>query len=318
MEVQLIAAIGGLIASILVLWVASDLAVKYSEPLSEELSITPLFVGTFILSVITSLPELAVGFISIYKGIPQISMGDIVGSNIIDMTLTLGLPAVFYQQVAIKEVDRGRLLFMIVLISLAIGWVLCVGQLTPWHGMGLVGGYAASVFMLSGQRGFIKHYDQEVCPVKVSMTNSMILFVLSVFGVIASSGVAVYCAEFMSHKLGYDLGVIGSAFFALGTSLPEIVINLSAVRRGHPDMALGNAIGSVLVKTTLILGLFSWFSPLTIDLSDFRVLVSFFPLAHGAVAYSIYKYREIKFEMGLVLTGICLLYFYIQFRLLHS
>jgi cation:H+ antiporter len=235
---------------------------------------------------------MAIAITSLFRGIPEISAGDTLGSNVIDVSIVLAIPVLVAGGIKLSASVLPRLLFMFVMISLMMCSVLTFDYVPQWYGALLIVIFLATMWALWERREVTMTDDDP--PGKNGGSGLLLLkLAVSFAGVIGSSTLSVQCAEFIAEATGANLGIIGSTIFALGTSLPEISINVSAVRKRKYSLAVGNALGSVLSQAGLVLGVLILGSK-GLDLTAFKGLVPFVVLAYGFVAWCLYEKRSLR------------------------
>jgi cation:H+ antiporter len=241
--------VGGLVVAIL----ASGRAVDYTRALAAALGAPPFVVGVALVSIGTDLPEIANSIVSHVEGEGDVNVGDSVGSALTQYTLILGL---FPLIIATIPVTRRQVGVVSVLTIAGLGATAVFvsdGWLGRWEGVALVGAWL--VFTLIVVRSVPGVIPDD--PPKVRYSNRLVQagFVLLALGVVGfGATVAVRSLIRIAELAGVSEFVI--AFFGLsfGTSAPELVVDVTALLRGAPGIALGDALGSSLVDATLSIG----------------------------------------------------------------
>ena len=247
---QLFLLLGGLAVAL----VASDRAVAYTRALAVALGAPPFIVGVALVSIGTDLPEIANSVASHLQGEGDVNVGDSVGSTLTQYTLVLGLFPFIAGAIAIERRQLGLLSGLIIAgLGLTI-WFVADGWLGRWEGIVLVAAWACFtalvVRLLPGSE------PDDPAPVR---TRSRGLQALVVLIALAFVGFGATVAVRALVRLAELAGVpeFALAFFgaSMGTSAPEIVVDITALRAGAPAIALGDALGSSLVDSTLSIGL---------------------------------------------------------------
>lgn len=233
--------------------------VRGASTIAFKAGISPLVVGLIIVSAATSAPELAVSVGAVLNGEPDLAVGNVIGSNIANILLILGIAAVLSPLVIKKQLITFDIPIMIGL-SVALLLVSLDGVLSLLDGALLFGVLAihalASVFI--GRR---ESTDSPVAS-ETTLPNAKpisiwlaILLVLSGIGIlVAGSQLLVVGAVNIATALGVSSLVIGLTVVAVGTSLPELATSIIAIRRGETDMAVGNIVGSNIFNIGMVLG----------------------------------------------------------------
>lgn len=252
-----------LIVGGLVLLVAGGEAlVRSASTLAKRVGISPLVVGLVVVSAATSAPEFAVTVGAVLSGEPDLALGNVVGSNIVNVLFILGLSAVVLPLIIKKQLVRIDIPIMVA-ISLLLVVVSLDGTISALDGVMLltvlVGHTVLSVIL--GRRevraelagATVTPLTEEARPLPLWLAFLLLIggIALLVFG----AQLLVDGAVSIATALGVSSLVIGLTVVAIGTSLPELATSLIAVRRGERDMAVGNIVGSNIFNIGMVLGL---------------------------------------------------------------
>lgn len=269
-----------LIASLIGLASASHYAIKSIEKLIEITGLSEASAGFIILAVLTSIPEITVAIFSVIQGNPAVSIGDILGSNVFNIGVVLGIIGILgYIKICCTDllVELTDILSIIVVIPL----LLVVSQYHIFEipsqiiGTILLAGFLISSYLIS------KKITPPVNPngrkpISKRKKGAVIAtLLLSITIVVISAQLAVNSASNVAITFGIPSILVGAKIIAIGTSLPELTLNLAAVRRGRINLAIGGIIGSNLNNLTLILGLILLISPFKVDLTVFVEILPF-------------------------------------------
>jgi len=269
------------VASLAVLAKASHLAIVSIEDLIELTGLSEASAGFVILAVITSIPEMTVAAFAIIQGAPGISVGDLLGSNMFNIGIVIGIMAMIGP---LEKVSSDFLIEMVdvLFLSSAIPILLVIPFLSeklqtvgPVVGVILIGIFVLSVFLIAKTRR-VPPVDMEKEVVK---TKSKKLILAKVAGGITSVIIAARFVVLSASEIATILGVppilMGAKIVAIGTSLPELALDVTAVRRGRIHLAIGDVIGSNLTNIALVLGFVLLVSPFTINLTIFTEMLPF-------------------------------------------
>jgi cation:H+ antiporter len=269
--------------------------------LSKILGISEMSAGFIILSVSTSLPELMVSTISAASGNGGLGIGNILGANIADVTLVLGLALLISRRrrmIFNERVFENMIQFLFV-SSLIPLFILQTGQVNFLFGIILI---ILFVFFT------IKMPKRVVGSEKIGKPNDehkfllFVKFALAVTGVVLASRLIVDHGVLIANSLGVPLSVIGATIVSIGTTLPELTTTVQAFRKKLFDVGLGNVIGSCITNLTLVLGLSSLFQPTAVNVVSFTSLILFAILATMITWYFISTGRRLdRREAGLLL-----------------
>jgi cation:H+ antiporter len=244
-----------LVAVGLVLLVAGgEGLVRGASSIARRLGLSPLVVGLTIVAIATSSPEFAVTTGAVLRGQPELAVGNVVGSNIANILLILGLSALVLPLIA-----RVRLVRIDVPVMVAISVLLLVlvldGGISRWEGGLLLALFVAHMVwsVVTGRGDTEEEEEGAEPPLGVGRAT---LFVLGGVGLLVlGSQLLVDGASSIASALGLSDLVIGLTVVAIGTSLPELAASVIAVRRGERDLAIGNVVGSNIANIGLVLGL---------------------------------------------------------------
>lgn len=237
---------------------ATSLAVRFNMP--------SFLIGVIILGIGTSAPELVVSALAALSGSPDIALGNAYGSNIINITLVLGVTALISPIIIRSDVIRYDLMLLIAVTALA-AIQLHDGNLSLMDGivliMALVSVLLIQIFLsLRSNKDKVELPEELAAKQEVNVLKSFGALILGLSLLIASSRAIVWGAVELATLWGMSELLIGLTIVAIGTSLPELVASVAAARRGEHDMALGNVIGSNLFNTLGVVGVAAIIKPI--------------------------------------------------------
>lgn len=255
-------------AGLALLWFGGEGLVRASAALGIRFGMTPLVVGLTIVAFATSAPELAVSLAAAFRDSPGLAVGNVVGSNICNITLVLGVTALIGRP-RLKGQLVPRDSVVLVLATLTIPLLLLFdGQLGRIEGFVLVVSIVTYVTLTvrDARAGRYPATLAAEAPPGTKPDVSILLNVLfgavSLAMLILGSDLFVRAAVEIALVLGISSALVGLSAAALGTSLPELATSVVAARRGQPELAAGNLIGSNIFNLLLILGATSLVRPL--------------------------------------------------------
>lgn len=254
------------LAGLMLLAAGAEALVRGSSALALRLGVTPLVVGLTVVAFGTGSPELFVSVEAAYRGDSGIALGNVVGSNIGNVALILGLAALARPMKVRSELIRREAPLMIG-VTLLLCALLYDGTLSRVDGLVLViGSVAYTAFAyLAARRDRSKVVAEEfedalAQPKRAAWVDAVLVvvgFALLLFGARLLVGGATTIAE----SFGISQVVIGLTVIAVGTSLPELATSVVAAAKGEADVAFGNVIGSNILNILLILGVAALISP---------------------------------------------------------
>ena len=241
-----------LLAGACFLWLAGDWLVEAALRVTRRLGMAPALAGVLILGFGTSFPELVVTCLAAWKGNADIAASNVVGSNITNVALILGVSAL----IARVPVDRF-LLRVEIPIGIAAS-LLCYLLMRDEYvnlrdGMILLGAFVAYLIFAvrTAHKRDVPESEGELAG---TLLRDICLVVACLALVVASGHFFLEGAKDVARRLGLSEAAIGGSLVALGTSLPELATGVAAARKGQLDMALGNVIGSNIFNVLLVLG----------------------------------------------------------------
>jgi len=257
------------ISGIVLLVVGAELLVRGASRLAGIVGISPLVIGLTVVSLGTSSPEIAVSVGAAYNGVPEVALGNVIGSNICNVLLILGLAATVAPLVVHLQLLRWDLPLMVgvsvLVLLLALG-----GSFGPLHGallLAILVAYLILLVRLSRREGSLvqAEYAKEFAPPKRIQAGTVALqflwIILGLGALVLGADWLVEAAVAFAHTLGVSELVISLTIVALGTSLPEVAASLVAVLRGQRDIAVGNVVGSNLWNLLAVLGIGALVAP---------------------------------------------------------
>lgn len=263
--------LGGIVG----LFVGAESLVRGSSSLALRLGVSPLMVGLTVVAFATSSPELVVSVKAAIENNPGIVIGNVVGSNICNIALILGVAAMISPMKVKSQIVKREIPIMI-LVSVVLLLILIDGSISRVEGIVLVCGIIT--YIIVGYRYARKVKDdvidkefEESVPKPVrSVWLSLLLIVAGLGLLVGGAHVFVIGAVEVAERLGVSQAVIGLSMVALGTSLPELITSIVASFRNENDIAIGNAVGSNVFNILSVLGFSAVVNP--IDASEVRII----------------------------------------------
>ncbi len=269
-----------LVASLAGLALAGHFAIRSVERIIEITGLSEASAGFVILAVLTSTPEITVAVFSIFQGNPAVSIGDVLGSNVFNIGAVLGILGFLgYLRTCCTDllVDLTDMLFITALIPL----LLVISQYNIFNisssiiGLILLAAFLVNMYLVARKRTPLVTLNDGKAVGERRKGTVVAALLLSFAVVILAARLTVYSALNIAVALGVPPILIGAKIVAIGTSLPELTLDLTAVRRGRVQLALGDIIGSNLTNLTLVLGLVLLTSPFRVDMTVFTEILPF-------------------------------------------
>lgn len=242
-----------LIAGFVMLVKGADWFVDGSASLASRLGIPQLVIGLTIVAMGTSLPEAAVSITAALKGNAGISIGNVLGSNILNILIILGITAVIVPVAVQKSTLLYEIPFMLVITGVLLVMGITGQMVTHVEGAVLWGffvAYLVYLYFLSKQSKDEEPEEKKEMPV----WKCLLLIVIGGVLIVLGSDFAVKGASELARMFGISERFIGLTIVALGTSLPELVTSVTAARKGNADIAIGNIVGSNIFNILFVLG----------------------------------------------------------------
>ncbi len=256
--------------SCIVLIFSGGWLVKSLSRIAIFLRLSDFVVASIIMAFSTSIPELFVGINAAIAKIPILSLGNVIGSNIADLTIVIGIAALLGKGILIKETnvkEASMLLFILAttpLILMGFG-----NELSRLDGFVLVTVFIAYTYYLLKKKTKPQEDKNNAIMGFFEFFNNILLFMVSLAILFGSSYFVVKYAELLSIDLGIPEILIGLFLIALGTSLPELIFETRAVLNKKGEMSLGDSMGSVICNSTLVLGVTALIYPITDGITIF-------------------------------------------------
>lgn len=279
--------------------------VNSSTALAKRLNVSPFLIGITVLSFGTSAPELLVSLNAAVMGSTGIAIGNVVGSNISNIALVLGLTILIRP----LNVDSKKYLF---------GWLVMFVSSIMFFGFSLDGviGFIDGLSFISGLMFFItlsiryrnSSIKEDVIGENKDTKMIPVYFILGSAGLYFGSEFLVTNSVIVAKYFGISEFVIGITIVALGTSLPELVTSVIAILKGHSSISIGNLIGSNIFNVFAVLGITSLVQPLNLDIS---ILISDLPVMIGItllLGFFLFISHRLRRTEGVILISIYLIY----------
>ena len=305
-----------LVVGFVILIKGADVFVDGASSLARNFKLPTILIGLTIVAFGTSAPELAVSIQSILKGSGDIVLGNVIGSNILNILLIVGVSTMFHSLTVKNNTVKKELpitlllstLFIVLLNDSVFG--LGENNLSRQDGIILLLFFTVFLYYLltimKNNKETDKNEEEEI---KYSIPKSIIFIVLGMVGIIFGSDFVVDGASNIASALGISEKMIALTIVALGTSLPELVTSVTATRKGEYDIAIGNVVGSNIFNICTVIGLPVTFvggiNHINFNLVDLAVL---FTAVFMLFIFSL-KDRKIEKKEGFVLLSLFLVYY---------
>ena len=296
----------------------ADFFIVSSSSIARKFNVSPLVIGLTLVAFGTSLPELGVSFFAALSARSQgttadIAMGNVIGSNVANITLILGLSAVIMPIAVKKSMNRQDFPFLIMtsIVIAIFGFFFASDTIVWWEALILLILFAYYMrLMFKSPNDHVPDEEIQVVDIK----KAIILLVIGLAGVSLGGYLVTEGAEFIATEILKSFmtaskasTLVGLSIVALGTSLPELVTSLIAAKKGENEIALGNVIGSNVFNTLLIVGIAGLVTPLKMNADVLMDMIILIGITIIVAIFSISK-QTISKKEGWVLFSIYVSY----------
>ena len=266
------------------LYAGSELLIRGSVSIAKRMHISQLVISLTVVAFGTSTPELVVSINAAIVGQADVSLGNIIGSNIVNIGLILGLSAAIFP-IAVRIKTIRREIPIMLAVSLILIPMSLDGAISQVEGVLLV--LSLIVFIYFSYSQSKKENNQTQMPIEMDNSNNKPAYVLTknvvfvVAGILLlyfGSSLTVDNAVHIANSMGISERIIGLTVIAIGTSLPELITSVGASLKRHADLSIGNIIGSNIFNILGILGISSLISSIKVNpaiFTDYAVMIGF-------------------------------------------
>jgi len=303
-----------LVIGFIILIKGADLFVDGASGVAGNFKVSKMLIGLTIVAFGTSAPELAVSVKSLLVGSGDIVLGNVIGSNILNILLILGVSSLFHS-LNVKNNTVKKELPITLMITMAFSVLLLdnffdksmVNSFTRGDGIILLLFFGVFMYyLIKMARSRSDSSEEEKYP---TMRKSILITIIGLLGIVLGSHFAVEGATGLAKAMGISERIISLTIIALGTSLPELVTSVTATRKGEYDIAIGNVVGSNIFNIGIVIGLpiaimggigeinFSYIDLITMIISSFLLFIFSF------------NNRKISKKEGIIFLIIFILYY---------
>ena len=300
--IELIIWTGIFILSLAILIKSADYFIESSSSLGLSLGLPKLLIGLTIVAIGTSLPEFLTSLFAVIKSSSEIVISDVIGSNITNIFLVLGVAALFSKNLKVEKKTIMIDLPMLVLSAIALFIAIKDESFSAFEGIIFL------IIVLIYLTYSIKNKDNLISDKRKDFKwKYLIIILISSITLYYSSRYTIDAVIHLSKILKIGTDIIAMTAIALGTSLPELMVSISAVRKKESDIAIGNVIGSNIFNTFIVMGVPALITPLRIPHIIMNFVIYYYFLAVGMFVVMSLNKRISRKE------GIILFIFYIVY-----
>ena len=304
---NLLFAIVLLVAGFVLLIKGADWFVDGAAGIAARFGIPQLVIGLTIVAMGTSAPEAAVSITAAMSGNAGITIGNVIGSNILNVLLILGVTAVITTVAVQKSTVKWEMPFMhlITIVLAVLGFT--GGEIVLWEGVvlwALFLVYLGYLFRMAKNGNADEEDEMEMHP----LWKQLLMLVVGIVCIVYGSDLTVDNATILAEAFGMDDRLIGLTIVAFGTSLPELVTSITAAKKGKADIAIGNIVGSNIFNILFVVGTTALITPVAFKMGF--LIDSAVSLMAGLVLwFGVRKEKKLKRPVGIVMLLAYAVYF---------
>ena len=288
----------------------SDLFVDGASSIASLLKVPIIIVGLTIVALGTSAPEAAVSITSSLTGSNAMAVSNVIGSNLFNILMVIGVSALLSELLMEKDVLNRDLPFLVGITILFAAFIFIGGGISSIEGIILLIIMIAYMFFLI--RSTMKLGATYVEKPKLSTPKSIIYILIGLAGIVIGGDLVVDSASNIALALGMSETLVGLTIVAIGTSLPEFVTSITALRKGENELVIGNVIGSNIFNILFVLGASSAISSIPVDKSIFIDVI--FMIIVTIICF-VFGRTQDKYDRKEGVTLILLFVFYMGFAI---
>ena len=295
---KLLLAVILLVLGFVMLIKGADWFVDGAAGIAARFGIPQLVIGLTIVAMGTSAPEAAVSITAATTGNAGITIGNVIGSNILNVLLILGVTAAITTVAVQKSTVKIEMPFMHVITIVLAVLGFTGGQIVLWEGIVLWGFFLVYLGYLfnMAKKGNAQEEVAEMLP----LWKQLLMLVIGIVCIVFGSDLTVDNATILAEALGMDDRLIGLTIVAFGTSLPELVTSITAAKKGNADIAIGNIVGSNIFNILFVVGTTALITPVAFKMGF--LIDSAVALAAGCILwFGVMKEQKLKRPLGIVM-----------------
>ena len=300
------------IVAIVILSKGGTILVRSLVKIAAYLKMSDFVVGFILVAIATSIPELFVGLTAALSHKPNLALGSILGSNISNVTLIIGLVAILSRGIKIeREAIKSNVIY-VAFVSLLPILLLIDAELSRLDGIVLIFVFLFYMLRLIKEK---KRYSRVTDHVsrRIFIKNVVIAILGAAFLLLAAE-IIVYSASKIAIALNFPLILLGLFMVAIGTSLPELIFEIKAVLAKREGMALGDLLGSLAINAGLVLGIVALISPFQVtNYSLFLVAGLFSVLSLGLFVFFLRSRERLSWVEGMSLLLLYIIFVIVEF-----
>ncbi len=287
---------------VFVIMKSAGFAITALSHYAKETGISQYIIGFLVISIGTSLPEFGTAVMSSLSGKGIITVGNVIGASIIDITVVLGLMAVIGKRIKLKGglVRKSALPILIfLLLPLLLG---LNGTLSRLDGVLLLGAYGLYIALLFKNEGGLGKIKKQVAWKDIWV--DMVVFIGCILALLLAARWMVTSSIIIATELNVPFFFVGLFLISIGTTIPELVVQVKSIKSGSEGLGFGNTFGSIITNMILILGIAALINPITFNASTF-IIPAMFLIMSVFIGIVFLRTEEITWQEGI---GLLLIY----------
>ena len=293
--------------SLVIIMFSASYIITAASDYAKKTGVSDYLIGFLVLSIGTSLPELTTAFVASFSGAGNLVLGDVLGANIIDVTIVLGIMSIVGKKIFVHGKILTETLFT-VMIMVILPFILGFdGLLSRRDGIILVVSFLVYIISLLKKEGKFGELKKQLH--WKDIWQDMFIITGCVIALLLSANWLIHAARNIAYMMDIPEFIVGLVLVAVGTTVPELTVELKSVISGSTGIAFGDILGSVVTNSSLVLGIAAILNPISFERSGFINSASFMITA-VFISLLFIKKKEITWQ-----EGIGLLMIYITFIL---
>jgi len=255
-----------LLVSLLALIKGADFFIDGAKSIGLKMGMSPFVIGVLIVGMGTSLPELASSIAAVFQNETTVVLANVVGSNITNILLIVGILALFSRRIVIRRELLKSELPLFVIATTHFLFIISDGVVTRIESILLLGTFIAYLwYIIKEPPSDLEEVEEKPKEDKKETVKSIGLIVFGLIGIIAGAHFTVYSSIELAYLIGIPVSIVAILGIAIGTSLPELMVSLSAIKTNDADLAIGNIFGSNAINMLLVVGIPAFMTNLYAD-----------------------------------------------------
>lgn len=297
----------GLIIALFLVIKGAEYAIQYSTKIATNLKIPKYIVGFLIVAIISALPESFIAIDSALQGTPSFGLGTLLGANVADLTIIFAIPIFLCSRcltVKSKILKHSKLYILMIALPVILGFN---GFYSRWEGIILIlaGFYFYYLLFWRNRESIIKSDGY-------FSWKYFSFLLLSMMVLLVGANFTVKFGVSLAENLNVHPIIIGMFFVGLGTTLPELLFSIKAVKRNHDELAIGDIMGMVITDSTIVIGILALISPFAFNPKIIYITGSFMVFASIVLLYFMRIGRSLNKKEAIMLVLFYLLFVLVE------